>query len=168
VKLTATLGTEDPINASVGLDALSNMHLGEIIMTALVSLASNLRFDRTRGDGNVPRRHTTCLSTEKIVLAYMSPSDGDAVVVPFSVIGFSDLLKVPAPKAFYEAASVREEEFGKAFLLAITICNLEAGIVELSTFTSGLARDHFLKLTTGSSIERSTAGSRFSRPQKSL
>ena len=91
----------------------------------------------------------------------MSPTAGDSVPVLFSVMSFTDLLKLPAAKAFAAACEAgKEEAYGQAFLLAVRISSLEGGNLELFSFSTDVAKDHFTRLASGSTVERSTPGSR--------
>lgn len=171
--LQVQYGTEDLATVSVGLDTVSSIKLDETKLTNLLRLASALKFEKSRGDGRiyglVPFTWTATSTGENqltaarkaFVTAYVNPVAGEEVPVPFAVMEFHDLLKLPAAKAFKRACSTGQEvTFGQAFLLAVTIASLEGGNLELSAFTTDTAKEHFTIIASGSSVERSTPGSR--------
>ena len=171
--IAANIGSEEPSSASVGLDLVSSLRFDETKLNALLNLVTGIRFERAKGDGQlyglvkmtwaplVASDVPIVKARKTFVSAYMSPAAGDEIAVPFSVIAFSDLFRLPAAKAFKSACPAGQEtQFGQAFLIAVTIASIEGGNLELSSFSSETAKDHFLRLTAGSTAEKSTPGSR--------
>ena len=118
----------------------------------LLTPASGIKFEKVRGDGKVyglvpitwapPGSGNAPFekARKSLILAYMTPTAGDSVPAPFSVMGFTDLLKVPA------ATKPSQPH--------------EGSILELSSFTTDVAKDHFTCLASGPTVGRSTLGSR--------